>query len=156
MDEPRDAQPAPATTVAAQNRIIVRGAFDAWQAGRAPITDLFAPQMTWRIEGRSMAAKDYADRQAFIDEVLAPFAARFAGGEPFRPHTIHGVYADGDTVIVHWVGHGVAGDGEPYDNAYLWLMRLRDGLVVDGVAFFDSIAFDELWTRVRPDAPAAG
>jgi ketosteroid isomerase-like protein len=29
-------------------------------------------------------------------------------------------------------------------------MELRDGKVVDGTAFFDSIAFDELWTRVPP------
>jgi ketosteroid isomerase-like protein len=150
MDEPRVTEPAQPTTVAAQNRIIVRGAFDAWRAGRAPITDLFAPQMTWRIEGRSIASGDYADRQAFIDEVLAPFGARFAEGEPFRPQEIHGVHADGDAVIVHWQGHGVANDGEPYDNAYVWLMRLSHGLVVDGVAFFDSIAFDELWRRVQP------
>jgi ketosteroid isomerase-like protein len=27
-------------------------------------------------------------------------------------------------------------------------MRMREGLVVDGTAFFDSIHFDELWERV--------
>jgi uncharacterized protein len=29
-------------------------------------------------------------------------------------------------------------------------MRLRDGKVVDGTAFYDSISFNDLWTRVRP------
>ena len=77
-----------------------------------------------------MASKDYGSRQVFMDEVLTPFGARFADGEPFRPVTIHGVYADGAMVIVHWDGHGVANDGEPYDNAYVWLMRLRDDLVI--------------------------
>ena len=138
------------TSVEAENRVLLRDAFGAWQAGSAHITAIFAPEMTWRIEGRSVSSKDYGSRQAFIDEVLTPFGARFVDGEPFRPVTIHGVYADGDMVIVHWDGHGVANDGEPYDNAYVWLMRLRDGQVVDGVAFFDSIAFDELWNRVRP------
>jgi uncharacterized protein len=27
---------------------------------------------------------------------------------------------------------------------------LRDGEVVDGTAFYDSISFNDLWTRVRP------
>jgi ketosteroid isomerase-like protein len=129
---------------------IVTAAFQAWQDGTAPITDLFAPDMRWRIEGRSAAAGEFADRQAFIDEVLAPFAGRFAQGERFVPRTIRSIHADGDTVIVLWDGHGVANDGVAYDNTYAWFMRVRDGLVVEGTAFFDSIAFDELWTRVQP------
>jgi hypothetical protein len=30
-------------------------------------------------------------------------------------------------------------------------MRFRQGLVVEATAFFDSIAFDELWDEVGPD-----
>ena len=32
-------------------------------------------------------------------------------------------------------------------RTYAWFMTLGDGLVVDGTAYFDSIAFDELWRR---------
>jgi len=53
-------------------------------------------------------------------------------------------------VIVLWDGRGSANDGVPYENSYAWFLTLRDGLVVDAVAFFDSIAFDELWSRVEP------
>jgi hypothetical protein len=60
------------------------------------------------------------------------------------------VYADGDTVIVLWDGHGVAIDGQPYENSYAWFMRMREGKVIDGTAFYDSISFNELWTRVQP------
>jgi ketosteroid isomerase-like protein len=68
------------------NREVVRRAFEAWQQGTAPITDVFAPDMVWRIEGHSAAAREYRDRQEFVDEVLAPFGARFAASsEPFRP-----------------------------------------------------------------------
>ena len=56
----------------------------------------------------------------------------------------------GDTVIVRWDGHGVANDGRPYDNSYAWFMTVRDGKVIDGTAFFDSISFNDLWTRVPP------
>ena len=132
------------------NREIIRQAFEAWRQGTGPITDVFAPGMVWRIEGHSAAAREYRGTQQFVDEVLAPFGARFAGGEPFRPVTIRGVYADGDTVIVIWDGRGIANDGRPYENSYAWIMKLDNGKVVDGTAFFDSISFDDLWSRVQP------
>ncbi len=130
------------------NREIVRRAFEAWQQGTAPISDVFAPDMVWRIEGHSAASREYRSRQEFIDDVLAPFGARFAAGEPFRPVTIRSIHADADTVIVVWDGRGVANDGRAYENSYAWIMRLSAGVVVDGTAFYDSISFNDLWSRV--------
>jgi ketosteroid isomerase-like protein len=132
------------------NRDIVRRAFDAWRDGTGVITDVFAPDLVWRIEGHSLASREYRNRQEFIDEVLAPFGARFADGERFRPTTIRSITAEADTVVVVWDGGGVANDGQPYTNSYAWIMRLVDGKVVDGTAFYDSISFNGLWTRVQP------
>ena len=132
------------------NREIIRRAFEAWQQGTGAITDVFAPDMVWRIEGHSVVSREYRDRQEFIDEVLAPFGARFADGERFRPVTIRSITADGDTVVVVWDGRGVANDGRTYANSYAWIMRLADGLVVDGTAFYDSISFNDLWSRLEP------
>jgi ketosteroid isomerase-like protein len=138
------------------NRRIIRDAFDAfdafdaWGDGAGSITDVFAPEMVWRIEGHSLASKEYGDRQQFVDEVLAPFGARFSSSEPFRPITIRSVHADGDIVIVLRDGRGVASDGQPYENTYAWFMTMRDDKVVDGTAFYDSISFNDLWTRVQP------
>ncbi len=135
---------------AERNRRTISDAFEAWQSGASPITDVFAPEMTWRIEGHSAASKEYASTQEFVDEVLAPFGARFAAGEPFRPSRIRSIHADGDTVVVVWDGHGVANDGRPYENSYAWIMRMENGRVVDGTAFYDSISFNDLWARVQP------
>jgi uncharacterized protein len=132
------------------SRETVRRAFEAWRSGTAPITDVFAPEMTWRIEGHSVASREYRDRQEFVDEVLAPFGARFSSSDPFRPVTIRGVYADGDTAVVIWDGRGTALDGRPYENSYAWVLRVRDGALVDGTAFFDSISFNDLVARVQP------
>ena len=136
------------TDATESNRHVIRAAFEAWQAGTAPIADVFAADMVWRIEGHSVASREYADRQEFVDEVLAPFAARFAAGERFRPVRIRSIHADGDTVVVVWDGRGVANDGQPYENSYAWIMRMREGAVVDGTAFYDSISFNDLWARV--------
>jgi uncharacterized protein len=132
-----------------RNREIIRRAFEAWQQGTGAITDVFAPDMVWRIEGHSVASREYRGRQEFIDEVLAPFGARFADGEPFRPVTIRSIHADADTVVVVWDGRDVANDGRPYENSYAWIMRLSGGKVVDGTAFYDSISFNDLWTRLE-------
>ena len=67
------------------NRAAVCAAFEAWHAGTGAITSLFAADMRWRIEGRSAVSQEYRNRQQFIDEVLAPFGARFAAGERSVP-----------------------------------------------------------------------
>jgi ketosteroid isomerase-like protein len=138
------------TTRAEANRKIVRQAFDAWHQGTGAITDMFAAEMVWRIEGHSAASKEYGSKQQFVDEVLTPFGARFTTSEPFRPLTIRAVYADGDTVIVVWDGRGITSDGQPYENSYAWIMKLAGGKVIDGTAFYDSISFNDLWVRVQP------
>jgi uncharacterized protein len=146
-------QDSAAQTQAAQtqaNREIISRAFDAWHRGTGSVNDVFAPDMVWRIEGHSAASREYRSKQQFIDEVLAPFGARFSTSEPFRPVTIRAVFADGDAVIVIWDGRGITTDGQPYENSYAWIMRMRDGQVVDGTAFYDSISFNDLWTRVQP------
>ena len=132
------------------NRETIRQAFDAWSSGTGVIADVFASDMVWRIEGHSLASKEYGDKQQFIDEVLAPFGARFSTSDPFRPIRIRNIHADGDTVIVLWDGRGIATDGQPYENSYAWFMKMRDGQVVDGTAFYDSISFNDLWTRISP------
>ena len=132
------------------NRETVRRAFAAWSEGSGAITDLFAPDMVWRIEGHSLASKEYGDKQQFVDDVLRPFGARFDPAQPFRPVAMRSVLADGDTVVVLWDGRGITNDGTPYENTYAWFMKLRDGQVVDGTAFYDSISFNDLWTRVEP------
>ncbi len=40
--------------------------------------------------------------------------------------------------------------GQPYRNTYTWYLRLADSKIVEVVAFFDSVAFNDFWTRVQP------
>jgi ketosteroid isomerase-like protein len=43
-----------------------------------------------------------------------------------------------------------ARDGLPYRNTYSWFLTLREGKIVRASAFFDSLAFNDLWQRVTP------
>ncbi|MGY1702004.1 nuclear transport factor 2 family protein [Geodermatophilus sp. SYSU D00766] len=137
------------------NREIVADAFAAWSRGERYVASIFAEDMTWEIVGRSRAAGRYGSAREFSDEVLHPFGARFRPEAPFRPVTVRGVYADGDVVVVLWDGEGTTTAGTTYRNTYAWFLTMRDGRVVDGTAFYDSIAFDELWDGVPPDASRA-
>ena len=130
------------------NRERAEKAFRDWQDGTGSITNLLADDVRWTIVGRSQVSKTFDSKEQFIGEVLQPFGARFS--QPFRPVAVRGVYADGDTVVVLWDGEGTRRDGKPYKNTYAWFMRFDEGLVVEATAFFDSIAFNELWSEVSP------
>jgi uncharacterized protein len=139
--------------VAENELTIVEGAFEEWMRGTSYVSRLFAPQMTWEIVGRSAASARYLSADEFIAKVLEPFGRRFSASQPFRPVKIRGIYADGPTVIVLWDGAGTTISGSTYENTYAWVLTLDQGLIVDGVAFYDSIAFNELW-EVAPPAGA--
>jgi ketosteroid isomerase-like protein len=134
------------------DRDIVAEAFHSWANGTGYVTSIFADDMTWEITGRSAVSKKYASAQELIDEVLHPFGARFGTSDPFRPVNIRAINEDQDnnTVIVVWDGQGTTTAGTTYQNTYAWFMTLSGGRVIDGTAFYDSIAFNELWDSVTP------
>jgi uncharacterized protein len=129
------------------NKAIIQKAFDAWAAGTGSPYDLLADDATWTIAGNSLASKTYPSREAFLSEVIRPFVARMSVG--LKP-AIREIHADGSTVIVLFDAAGAAKDGKPYVNTYAWFLELADGKIVKSTAFYDSIAFNDFWTRVQP------
>ncbi|WFP79361.1 nuclear transport factor 2 family protein [Mesorhizobium sp. WSM4906] len=132
-----------------RNRALVSEGFAKWASGSGSPYDLLADGARWTITGKSLAAKTYPSKEAFLSEVIRPFNARMR--DRLVP-TVNRIYADGDTVIVHFDASGAASDGKPYVNSYAWILRLEEGRIVEAHAFFDSIAFDDLWRRVAPTA----
>lgn len=134
------------------NREIVTDAFRSWANGTGYVASIFADDMTWEIVGRSAVSGTFSNTQQFMDEVLHPFGARFSSDAPFRPINIRAIYDDegNSTVIVVWDGQGTTTAGTTYQNTYAWFLTLSGGKVVDGTAFYDSIAFNELWDSVTP------
>lgn len=131
----------------ASNKAVVQRAFDAWAAGTGSPYDLLAENATWTIAGNSLASKTYPSREAFLGEVIRPFVARMRVG--LKP-AIREIHADGSTVIILFDASGTATDGKPYTNTYAWFLDLDDGRIVRATAFYDSISFNDLWTRVQP------
>jgi len=130
-----------------KNRRTVQTAFDNWRRRAGTVFDLLASDAKWTIVGLSAASGTYHSRRDFMDQVIVPFNARLS--TPLVP-TVRAIYADGDTVIVLWDGAAIARDGKSYENTYSWYLKMREGKIISAIALYDSIAFDDLWKRVRP------
>lgn len=135
------------STEAERNRAAIARGLQAWADGTGSPYDLLADDARWTITGNSRAARTYQGKEAFMREVIRPFNARMR--DRLIP-SVHRLYAEGDTVIAHFDAKGVARDGKPYVNSYVWILRMRGDRIVEAHAYFDAIAFDDLWTRVEP------
>jgi len=134
----------------AKNKATVEAILTDWMGGDGgALQRLLDDDIVWTITGNSLASGTTHGRAELNAKVLTPFGARFNHShDRFRPRKIYGVYAEGDTVIAHLDAAGTANDGKPYENSYVWILTMRDGKAIRATAFFDSIAFDELWRRV--------
>lgn len=129
------------------NKAIVSQSFEAWRSGTGSPFDLLADDARWTIEGNSVASKTYPTKDDFLRDVIRPFNARMAIG--IKP-TVRSITAEADRVVILFDARGTATDGKPYVNSYAWFFRMRSGRVIEANAFFDAIAFDDLWSRITP------
>ena len=131
----------------AANKATIARAFEAWAAGTGGPYALLDDDATWTIVGNSPASRRYGSRREFLDLVIDPFNARMAS--PLVP-TVRALYAEDDWVIALFDASGTARDGKPCNNTYSWYLRLRDGRIVEAIAFFDTIEFTDFWQRITP------
>lgn len=129
------------------NKAAVAAKFDAWAAGTGSPFDLLADEASWTIEGNSAASRRYPTKEAFMTEVIRPFNARMVAG--IKP-SVRSITAEADRVVIFFDAQGEARDGKRYINTYAWFFRMKDGRVIEANAFYDSIAFNDLWSRVAP------
>jgi ketosteroid isomerase-like protein len=131
----------------ARNKQAVQAGFDGWRNGTGSVFDLLVPDAKWTIVGNSPVSRTYSSRQEFLDLVIMPFNARLSSR---LVPTVRGIYTDGDMVIALFDAEGTARDGKPYKNTYSWYMQMREGRIINVVAFFDTIEFTDFWTRIKP------
>jgi uncharacterized protein len=137
---------APDRGIETLNKEAVQAGFDRWRCNTGSPFELLAPEAVWTIVGSSPLSKTYS-RQEFLDQVIGPFNARMA--TPLIP-TVHGIYADGDMVIILFEASATTKDNRLYHNTYSWYFQMKEGKVVKAIAFFDTREFDEFWARVAP------
>jgi ketosteroid isomerase-like protein len=129
------------------NKDRIKAAFDDWATGTGGPFALLADEATWTIVGNSPVSRTFNSKKEFIDVVIDPFNARLSA--PLVP-TVRALFAEGDWVIALFDGAATAADGRPYRNTYTWYLRLHEGEIVEGIAFFDTVEFNDFWERLSP------
>ncbi len=135
--------------IGTHNKAIVRSAFERWRTGGNIFTGLLAPDVVWTIHGSGPVAGTYRSLQDFIERASAPLVSRLTG--PVVPE-VRDILADDDTVMIRFDGAATTTSGGPYRNQFVWIFRMRDGVVVEAEAFLDLVAYQQV---VENNAPRA-
>lgn len=64
------------------------------------------------------------------------------------PPTVRDIWTKGDQVVVHWDGEGMARDGRPYRNSYIWIFKMRGQQASEVTAFLDLVPYDDVLRRI--------
>lgn len=137
------------TAVEARNRATVHAAFEQWRAGTYVFAALLAPDVVWTIHGSGPVAGTYRSQEEFVERASLPLTSRLA--TPIVPE-VRSIYAVGDTVLIRFDGSATTTSGAPYRNRFLWMFRMKDGLVIEAEAFLDLVAYQQVVENNEPRA----
>lgn len=124
----------------------VRHAFTAWANGTGSIYDLMDEGTEIVIPGTTAHSGAYP-KNTFLAEIAQPFVARFTN--PPLPR-LSALWAEGRSVVVHAEATGIASDGQPYTNEYVFVFEFSGMRVTRVTEFLDMMAFEAVWDRVHP------
>ncbi|MGE0679871.1 MAG: nuclear transport factor 2 family protein [Candidatus Binatia bacterium] len=128
---------------AAENKKLIQDAFTAWAQGDGmAFFNLLADNATWTVMGNCPISGTYIGRQRLIEDALKPQRAKLAG--PPTP-TVINLLAEGDTVVIQWVGKGTTTGGQPYNNSYCYVIQIEDGKIIRGTAYLDTALVRSIW-----------
>jgi uncharacterized protein len=127
---------------AAENKKLILDAFNAWVRGDGSVIDLFADDVTWTVIGSTPVSQTYKSKRAFLDGAVRPLTEKLTGA--IKP-ALREITAEGDRVILEWHGQTIGKNGAPYNQTYCWAMKIKDGKIIEGIAYLDTELISRLW-----------
>jgi ketosteroid isomerase-like protein len=121
---------------AADNKNIVTAIYAAMAEGDGrPFNAAMAEDFTWILEGTGAWSRTWRGRETVRRELLKPLFAQFA--TPYRCRAER-IIAEGDSVVVLARGEVTTLAGKPYNNSYCFVIRMRDGEMVELREYLDT------------------
>ncbi|MCG8670561.1 MAG: nuclear transport factor 2 family protein [Pseudomonadales bacterium] len=118
-----------------KNLEIVKNAISAIsQSDAEGLLSLFAEDMTFEMNGHTPFSRKLKGKEAFV-ALFAEVMEHLAAGIPL---TINNLIDAGEWIICETTGHATMKTGEPYENNYCMLWRLRDGKIIQLKEYNDS------------------
>lgn len=121
---------------AAENKKLIAQAYEALAAGdRSPLGALYAEDVRWDMMGATAWSGLYEGRATIAEKLLAPLFAQF--GDVYTNRALR-IIAEDDLVAVESRGRVTTKAGKPYNNAYCWIYRMREGKIVEITEYLDT------------------
>ena len=119
-----------------ENKRIIAQAFEGLaRADARAFIDAMADDFTWIITGQCRFSRRYEGKNAVRNELVSALFANFA--TDYRNFADE-IIAEGDRVVVLARGEVKTVRGEDYNNSYCFVIRMRDGKMVELREYMDT------------------
>jgi ketosteroid isomerase-like protein len=126
-----------------ENKKLIQDSFAAWARGDGlAFFNLLADDAPWTVIGNCPISGTYRGRQRLVEDALRPQREKLSG--PPTP-TVINLIAEGDTVVIEWVGKGTTKSGAPYNNRYCYVVQMENGRIRRGTAYLDTELVRAIW-----------
>ena len=109
-----------------------------------------ADDVDWTVMGTHPLAGTYHTKADFLAHTFARLDKILKEGVVLR---VTNILVDGESAAVELESLSTALNGKPFDNRYCWVMRVNDGKITQGIAWFDSPTLIDLINRVPAKSP---
>jgi ketosteroid isomerase-like protein len=121
---------------AVENRTLIERLFASVAAGdRKPLVDHLADDVVMRVTGQYSWSQTFRGKEALLRDLYGYLGTLLAEGRKAIPQRF---IAEGDHVVVEAVGDMRTKAGDPYNNEYCLIYRLKDGKIVEIREYCDS------------------
>jgi uncharacterized protein (TIGR02246 family) len=128
---------------AAENKKLMQDAFAAWADGDGmAFFNLLAEDARWTVIGDCPISGTYVGRHQLIEAALKPQREKLAG--PPTPTVIQ-IIAEGNFVVIEWMGKATTKSGKPYNNSYCYVVQIENGRIIHGTAYLDTELVRSIW-----------
>ena len=119
-----------------ENKQKISDAMNAMAEGNTrPFGALMHPDFTWIATGSNSWSGEFEGLETVRRELFAPLFANFTTTYVNRPINI---LADGDFVVVECRAHAMTKSGKPYDQAYCYVIKMKDGMMMSLIEYMDT------------------
>ena len=120
----------------AENKKLMQQIFaELAQGNGKPFVEAMRDDFCWTITGHGAWSKTYAGKAAVLNELMKPLFSQFAGKYTNRAERF---IAEDDFVVVECRGNVTTKTGKPYNNAYCYVCRFKDGKLGELTEYLDT------------------
>ena len=118
------------------NKKVVKEFYEAGNRGDMETCfGLIADDIEWTNMGKTSLSGTYRGKTELMEKLMGPLFGQLKQGIHMQ---VHRMVAEGDYVVAQTSGTAETLDGQPYNNHYCWIIRIRDGKFSQVTEYLDT------------------